>query len=250
MEDNAKKTVGRIKRFVTPFFHFVVQTEVFGFHNIQPSGKLILTCNHRSDMDPFVISAIFPRFISWIAADYTTRIPIFKDLVEKCGCIPMAIDGNISMASIKKVQQVFKKGDVLGIFPEGHDYMVKNDFDSPMVPFHDGFAAFSLRNKVDIMPSVIVPVEETISDYPLPPILRSFMGMPQEVCDIQKRVVYNKVRVLFGETIPHTEYLGLKLDEGMKQLSSRVKLAMEDLQDKGRNEALWKLEPKKENQTA
>jgi 1-acyl-sn-glycerol-3-phosphate acyltransferase len=241
MEDEAKKTVSRIKRFVTPFFNLAVQTEVFGFHHIQPSGKLILTCNHRSDMDPFVISAIFPRFISWIAADYTMRIPLFRDLVERCGCIPMAIDGNISMASIKKVQQVFKKGDVLGIFPEGHDYMVKGDFDSPMVSFHDGFAAFSLRNKVDIMPSVVVPIEETISDYPLPPILRSFMGMPKEVCEIQKRVVYKKVRVLFGEPIPHQDYIGLGLEEGMKIVSQRTKSAMEDLQEKGRNEALWKL---------
>jgi 1-acyl-sn-glycerol-3-phosphate acyltransferase len=129
-------------------------------------------------MDPFVIGAIFPRYISWIAADYTMRIPLFKDLIEKTGCIPMAIDGNISIGSIKKIQQVFKKGDVLGIFPEGHDYMVQNDFSAPMVPLHSGFAAFSLRNKVDVMPSVIVPIEETISDYPLPTILRAFMGMP------------------------------------------------------------------------
>jgi 1-acyl-sn-glycerol-3-phosphate acyltransferase len=241
MEDAAKKTVGRIKRFVTPFFHLALQTEVIGFHNIQPSGKLILTCNHRSDMDPFVISAIFPRFISWIAADYTMRIPLFKDLVEKTGCIPMAIDGNISMSSIKKVQQVFKKGDVLGIFPEGHDYMVQNDFSAPMARFHDGFTAFSLRNKVDIMPSVIVPIEETISDYPLPPILRSFMGMPKEVCEIQKRVVYKKVRVVFGEIISHEEYIKMGLEDGMKALSAKTKSVMESLQERGRNEALWKL---------
>lgn len=241
MEDSAKKTVGRIKRFVTPFFHLALQTEVIGFHNIQPSGKLILTCNHRSDMDPFVISAIFPRFISWIAADYTMRIPLFKDLVEKTGCIPMAIDGNISMSSIKKVQQVFKKGDVLGIFPEGHDYMVRNDFSAPMEKFHDGFTAFSIRNKVDIMPSVVVPIEETISDYPLPPILRSFMGMPKEVCEIQKRVVYKKVRVVFGEIISHQEYVKMGLEEGMKALSLKTKSVMESLMEKGRNEDLWKL---------
>jgi 1-acyl-sn-glycerol-3-phosphate acyltransferase len=241
MDDAAKKTVGRIKKFVTPFFHLAVQTDVLGFHHIQPSGKLILTCNHRSDMDPFVISAIFPRFISWIAADYTMRIPLFKDLVEKTGCIPMAIDGNISMASIKKVQQVFKKGDVLGIFPEGHDYMVRNDFSAPMAPFHDGFAAFSLRNKVDVMPSVVVPIEETISDYPLPPILRAFMGMPKEVCEIQKRVVYKKVRVVFGEPISHQDYLGMSLEEGMKALSEKTRLVMMDLTERGRNEALWKI---------
>ncbi len=242
MEDDAKKTVNRIKRFVTPFFHLAVQTEVYGFDHIQPSGKLILTCNHRSDMDPFVISAIFPRFISWIAADYTMRIPLFKDLVEKCGCIPMAIDGNISMASIKKVQQVFRKGDVLGIFPEGHDYMVRNDFTAPMADFHNGFAAFSLRNEVDIMPSVIVPIEESISEYPLPPILRSFLGMPKEVCEIQKRVVYKKVRVLFGETISHKEYVSRNLEDSMNALSARVRSAMEELIEIGKQDSDWKIQ--------
>jgi 1-acyl-sn-glycerol-3-phosphate acyltransferase len=241
MDDSAKKTVGRIKKFVTPFFHLALQTDVLGFHNIQPTGKLILTCNHRSDMDPFVIGAIFPRYISWIAADYTMRIPLFKDLIEKTGCIPMAIDGNISIGSIKKIQQVFKKGDVLGIFPEGHDYMVQNDFSAPMVPLHSGFAAFSLRNKVDVMPSVIVPIEETISDYPLPTILRAFMGMPKEVCDIKKRVVYKKVRIVFGEAINHQEYLSMSLEEGMKALSVRTHESMLDLMEKGKNEALWKL---------
>lgn len=241
VEDEAKVTVERIKRFVTPFLHLALQTEVIGFNHIQPSGKLILTCNHRSDMDPFVISAIFPRFISWIAADYTMRIPLFKDLVEKTGCISMAIDGNISMSSIRKVQQVFKKGDVLGIFPEGHDYMVRNDFTAPMAPFHDGFTAFAIRNKVDILPTVLVPVEETLSDYPLPPILRAFLGMPKEVCEIRKRVVYKKVRIVFGETIPHQEFLDQDLEAGMKALSQKTRSIMEELTEKGKNDTLWKL---------
>lgn len=228
--EQAKKNVENIKKFVTPFFNLAVSTTVYGYHNIQPTGKLILTCNHRSDMDPFVMGSVFPRFISWIAAEYTTRIPLFKDLVEKTGTIPMAIDGNISMASIKKVQQVFKNGDVLGIFPEGHDYMVKNDFSAGLAHFHTGFAAFSLRNKVDVLPSVIIPEEETISDYPIPPLVRAFMGMPKEVCDIKRRVVYKKVNVVFGEVINHKDYIHLPLAEGMEALSTETKKRMAELQ--------------------
>ena len=228
--DQAKKNVENIKKFITPFFNLAVTTNVYGYHNIVPTGKLILTCNHRSDMDPFVIGSAFPRFISWIAAEYTTRIPLFKDLVEKTGTIPMAIDGNISIASIKKVQQVFKNGDVLGIFPEGHDYMVKNDFNGPLANFHHGFAAFSLRNKVDVLPSVIIPEEETISDYPIPPLVRSFMGMHKEVCDIKKRVVYKKVNLVFGEVIKYQDYSHLPLEQGMRAVSDEAKRRMADLQ--------------------
>ncbi|TGN06893.1 lysophospholipid acyltransferase family protein [Leptospira ilyithenensis] len=228
--DQVKKNVENIKKFVTPFFNLAVSTTIYGYHNIVPTGKLILTCNHRSDMDPFVIGSVFPRFISWIAAEYTTRIPLFKDLVEKTGTIPMAIDGNISMASIKKVQQVFKNGDVLGIFPEGHDYMVQNDFSAPLAKFHDGFAAFSLRNKVDILPAVIIPEEETISDHPIPPLVRAFMGMPKEVCEIKKRVVYKKVNLVFGEVVKYQDYAHLPLAEGMIEASKETKRRMGELQ--------------------
>lgn len=228
--DKAKRNVENIKKFITPFFNLAVSTHVYGYHNIVPTGKLILTCNHRSDMDPFVVGSVFPRFISWIAAEYTTRIPLFKDLIERTGTIPMAIDGNITMSSIKKVQQVFKNGDVLGIFPEGHDYMVKNDFNGPMANFHEGFSAFSLRNKVDILPSVLIPVEEVVSDIPLPPLVRAFMGMPKEVCNIKKRVVYKEVNLVFGEVIDHRDYLSMPLAEGMKALAGEAKKRMEALQ--------------------
>ncbi|EKO87390.1 acyltransferase [Leptospira interrogans serovar Grippotyphosa str. Andaman] len=181
-------------------------------------------------MDPFIISYTFPRYISWIAADYTFRIPIFKDLAKLAGGIPMAIDGKISMASIKMVQQVFKREGVLGIFPEGHDYMVQNNFSAPMVPFHEGFAAFSIRNKVDILPSVIVPIEESYSDIPIPSLVRSFMGMPKEVCDIKRRSIYKKVRVLYGPKIDHRPYLEGKLENNLKKLSNEVRVRMENLQ--------------------
>ena len=143
----------------------------------------------------------------------------------------MAVDGNISIASIKKIQQVFKKGDVLGIFPEGHDYMVHNDFSAGMAKFHSGFSAFSLRNKVDILPSVIMPIEEKVSDVPIPPILRAFMGLPKEVCEIKKRVTYRKVRVVFGPIIRHQDFSSMKLEEGMEALSTETKKRMEALQN-------------------
>ncbi|PJZ71013.1 1-acyl-sn-glycerol-3-phosphate acyltransferase [Leptospira perolatii] len=225
MEKEAKAYL-RIKNFVAPFIGLAVNITAHGTENIVPDGKLILVSNHRSDMDPFILSYTFPRFISWIAAEYTFRIPLFKDLAKIAGGIPMSVDGKISMASIKMIQQVFKRGDVLGIFPEGHDYMVKNDFSAPMVKFHEGFAAFSIRNKVDILPTVIIPLEESYSDIPIPPIVRSFMGMPKEVCDIKQRAIYKKVRVIYGEKVDHQNYLSGSLEENMKALSNEVRSRM------------------------
>ncbi len=232
--DDPVKTFNQLKSIVTPFFNLAVNTVVHGMHNVPPSGKLIIVGNHRSDMDPFVISATFPRFISWVAADYTFRIPLFKDLISKTGCIPMAIDSKVSMSSIKMIQQVFKRGEVLGIFPEGHDYMVRNDFSLGMVDFHEGFSAFSIRNKVDITPFIITPIEETVSDIPIAPILRAFMGLPEEVCSIKKRVTYKKVLVSYGKKIDHKEYLDYPLEEGMKKIAKDTKQRMLELQEEAK----------------
>ncbi|EPG73557.1 acyltransferase [Leptospira fainei serovar Hurstbridge str. BUT 6] len=225
MEKEAKAYL-TIRNFVAPFIGLAVNITAYGTENIVSNGKLILVCNHRSDMDPFILSYTFPRFISWVAAEYTFRIPIFKDLAKIAGGIPMSVDGKISLASIKMIQQVFKRGDVLGIFPEGHDYMVRNDFKKPMIDFHEGFAAFSIRNKVDILPCVIIPIEESYSDIPIPPIVRSFMGMPKDVCEIKKRAIYKKVKVVYGEKIDHTPYLAGTLDENLKRLSDEVRNRM------------------------
>lgn len=108
--------------------------------------------------------------------------------------------------------------------------MVQNNFSAPMVPFHEGFAAFSIRNKVDILPSVIVPIEESYSDIPIPSLVRSFMGMPKEVCDIKRRSIYKKVRVLYGPKIDHRPYLEGKLENNLKKLSNEVRVRMENLQ--------------------
>lgn len=225
------ETFHKLRNFVAPFFNLAVDITAYGVHHIEPKGKLILVCNHRSDMDPFVITAVFPRFISWVAADYTFRIPLFKDLAEKTGCIPMAIDGNISLGSIKKIQQVFKRGDVLGIFPEGHDYMIRNDFTAPMIKFHNGFSTLALRNKVDVLPCVIVPVEEKISDIPVPPIVRGLMGMPKEVCDVKKRVMYKKVNLIFGEKLKIEDFQTGHLGNDTKHLAEETRRRMEDLQN-------------------
>ncbi len=56
------------------------------------------------------------------------------------------------------------------------------------------------------------------------------MGMPKEVCDIKRRVVYKKVNVVFGEVINHKDYIHLPLAEGMEALSTETKKRMGELQ--------------------
>ncbi|MBI3396338.1 MAG: 1-acyl-sn-glycerol-3-phosphate acyltransferase, partial [Spirochaetia bacterium] len=117
-----------------------------------------------------------------------------------------------------------------GIFPEGHDFMVKNDFNGPMVSFHTGFATFAMRAKAPIVPFVITPIEEDIETIPFPPAVRSFFGLPEEVCRIPNRVNYRSVRIVFSEALPMSRFEGMKEMEMQEAIIAETRRAMLQLQ--------------------
>ena len=225
-----KQVLQNIKMMLKPFLNLMVSIEKKGLQHIPDTGGTILVGNHRSDMDPFIVASVVPRYISWIAAEYTERIPIFKNLIRETGVIPMDISGNVSVSSIKRLMGVLKSGEILGIFPEGHDYMVQNDFAAPMVSFHSGFAIFAYRARVPIVPFSIIPLEEEIEAMPVPQQLRQLMGLPEEVSSIPQRANYKKVKVVFGEGIKPEEFREMKEKEALGYIQEKVRRAMLDIQ--------------------
>ena len=225
-----KQVFQNIKMMLKPFLNLMVSIEKKGLQHIPDTVGTILVGNHRSDMDPFIVASVVPRYISWIAAEYTERIPIFKNLIRETGVIPMDISGNVSVSSIKRLMGVLKSGEILGIFPEGHDYMVQNDFAAPMVSFHSGFAIFAYRARVPIVPFSIIPLEEEIEAMPVPQQLRQLMGLPEEVSSIPQRANYKKVKVVFGEGIKPEEFREMKEKEALGYIQEKVRRAMLDIQ--------------------
>ncbi len=219
-----------LKVLLSPILNLMVEIKHEGLQNIPKQGGRILIGNHRSDMDPFVIASIVPYYISWIAAEYTKRIPVFEALVQHTGVIPMDINGNVSVSSIKKVMKVLKKGEILGIFPEGHDYILRNDFSANMAPFHDGFAIFAYKARVPITCFVIIPIEEEISAIPLPSYIRQMIGLPEEVVKIPLRLQYKKVKVVFEKPILPDEFIHLEEEEAIQYIVAKSRNLMETIQ--------------------
>ncbi|MFN3604608.1 MAG: lysophospholipid acyltransferase family protein [Leptonema sp. (in: bacteria)] len=224
-----------LKVLLSPLLNIMVDIKHEGVENIPKKGGRIIIGNHRSDMDPFIIASIVPYYISWIAAEYTKRIPVFETLIQNTGVIPMDINGNITVSSIKKVMTVLKKGEILGIFPEGHDYIVQNDFSAPMATFHEGFAIFAFRAKVPIIPFAIIPIEEEISAIPLPPSIRQMIGLPEEIIKIPLRAQYKKVKVIFSQPIFPEEFIKLKEEEAISYITKKSRNIIETIQ---RNEGM------------
>jgi 1-acyl-sn-glycerol-3-phosphate acyltransferase len=113
-----------------------------GFHRLEvltpcplpKSGPAILISNHVSGLDPVLIQSACPRLITWMMAREYYEIRAMRWGFEAIGAIPVERMGR-DLASTRAALRALKRGEVLGIFPEGR--IAK---DSEMLPFHPGAA--------------------------------------------------------------------------------------------------------------
>lgn len=128
-EETIEKIISYIKRWcmfyfavrgiVGFFMRHIYRLEVHGRENIpQDSERLIICGNHKSNLDPVAISAIFERQIFWMAKKELFENKFFGGFLTKLGAFPIDREGN-DLAAIKKSLKILKNEDVLGIFPEG-----------------------------------------------------------------------------------------------------------------------------------
>ena len=130
---NAEETIEKIISYIKRWFMFyftvrgivgffmrhIYRLEVLGRENIpQDSERLIICGNHKSNLDPAAISAIFERQIFWMAKKELFENKFFGGFLTKLGAFPIDREGN-DLAAIKKSLKILKNEDVLGIFPEG-----------------------------------------------------------------------------------------------------------------------------------
>lgn len=128
-EETIEKIISYIKRW--DMFYFTVKSivgfiakhiyriEVIGKENIPQDNKRLIICgNHKSNLDPVAISAVFDRQIFWMAKKELFQNKLFGGFLTKLGAFPIDREGN-DLAAIKKSLKILKSENVLGIFPEG-----------------------------------------------------------------------------------------------------------------------------------
>ena len=56
-----------VKLIASVVFRLVYRIEVHGKENITKEGRLVLCSNHINNLDPILISIVFPRQVCWMA---------------------------------------------------------------------------------------------------------------------------------------------------------------------------------------
>jgi len=108
-------------------------------------GPVLVTSNHESFLDPWLISMVFPRRVRYlITSTWYYRSPVWEAFFRAYGGIPVA---DVPSATIDAVHDRIVAGDVVGVFPEG-----KISHDGRIQPFKSGVARIASRTGAPVVP--------------------------------------------------------------------------------------------------
>lgn len=196
-----------IVRFILNIiFYGLLRLRVVGAENIPAEGAVIMASNHKSYWDPPLVGlACRHRLVHFMAKAELFTNPVFGSAIRRCGAFPVH-RGRVDRQSIKTALSLLRKGEVLGIFPEGTRIRREG-----LGRFHSGVASMAFLTGTPILPVAVLHSMELPVTLKRPVVL---IGKPIEVKK-QKPT-----------------------DEAAEELSALVKSRMEELMAAYRNGTL------------
>lgn len=124
--------------------------KVVGKENLPTEGAFLLYANHQSAQDPMALSTYLPRIIHFMTKKELFDMKVVKPLVTWLGAFPVARGGN-DLGAIRTAMDYLKKGEAVGIFPEGHRFT-----DGEIHAARNGVSMLALRTNTPVVPVRIV----------------------------------------------------------------------------------------------
>ncbi|CAG7658326.1 lysophospholipid acyltransferase family protein [Actinacidiphila bryophytorum] len=149
----------RVLKYVIlgPLLRLLFRPRIEGMENIPESGAAIVAGNHLSFSDHFVMPAMLPRRITFLAkAEYFTG-PGLKGRLTAAffrgvGQIPVdRSGGKASQSAIDAALGVLGRGELLGIYPEG-----TRSHDGRLYRGRTGVAVMALRAHAPVVPCAML----------------------------------------------------------------------------------------------
>jgi 1-acyl-sn-glycerol-3-phosphate acyltransferase len=183
-----------------------LSTQMFRYYEdrIPQDASVLVVSNHRSFMDALILMAALSNPIRFACHHYMGQVPVMREIVTgQLGCFPLEETQNRQQSFFSQSQVLLQSKEMVGVFPEGTEPMVKFTVPNMVGEFQRGFAHLALRADVQdlaILPIAIASLEEVnTSGFPLK--LLSLFD-PSEPLFNQSGwhplVLYRRVAVLIG----------------------------------------------------
>ena len=125
-------------------------TRIIGKKNKIKKGRVILCCNHQSNLDPPLIAVSFFRRFYYMAKKSLFKNKFLGWLLSKFGAYPVDRE-TIDIKAMKKTLDLLKNDKALCLFPQGTRLS-----DVEVSQLKDGAILFSLKTNSPILPCVFL----------------------------------------------------------------------------------------------
>lgn len=120
------------------------------------NGPYLFVLNHQSFFDGFVVARSFPYRVTGLGAKSYFKLPLWGWMMKLHGIIPVDRRNHESaLASVKKTEEAFRRGESLAIFPEG-----TRTPDGKLQEFKAGAFHLAVSAKATIVPVAIIGAAE------------------------------------------------------------------------------------------
>lgn len=150
-----------LRRLVRCLFPLLVRIQVTGQENFPPSGPYILATNHLSAFDSPLLMMVCPHTVRAFAASKHRRNPFYFLVLSAAGSIWVR-RGEIDREALRGAFEVLKRGEVLGIAPEG----TRARKVYALQPGKTGAAYIATRADVPIVPVGLTGTEKIKKNLP------------------------------------------------------------------------------------
>ncbi|MEU6678556.1 lysophospholipid acyltransferase family protein [Streptomyces sp. NPDC059900] len=180
-----------------PLLRLMFRPRIEGLEHIPETGAAIVAGNHLSFSDHFLMPAIIKRRITFLAkAEYFTgpglRGRLTATFFRSAGQIPVDRSGKeAGQAAIREGLGVLRKGELLGIYPEG-----TRSHDGRLYKGKVGVAAMALKAQAPVIPCAMIG---------------TFEAQPPG----QKMPNFQKVSIRFGAPLDFSRYAGMENEKAV-----------------------------------
>lgn len=186
------------------FSCFFMDIVVEGIENIPENENFIVASNHQSNIDPPLLTYVFPYEISIMAKKSLFSIPVLSWTLKKMRCIP--IDRGKSLPKMfRRIIKILKDGRNILIFPEG-----TRSLDGKLRKAKNGVAFISKNSNKKIIPVAISGTRDVLPK-------NKFLPVPSKVIvKIGKPIDFNEM--IFNENDNFNDILTLKIMKSIAEM--------------------------------
>lgn len=171
--------------------------------NLRIKGGVIFICNHRSLLDPVMVSIMTPRFVHYMAKSELFETKIGKWFFDALLVFPVSRK-TADLKSIKKAISLLNEGKAFGIFPEG-----RRSITDRIDELEKGPAFIAAKSEAPVVPIYISPKTYSKSFR-----LRAMVGEVIDVNEIAKSCDRRKLNDVITNEMQHSfEMMRIKMEK-------------------------------------